>query len=168
MTTQEQTAVLLVGHGAVATDTPPAQLERWRSLRGARRAGGGPAGQEERDLEASIRGWPRRPDNDPYHAGLMRIAEALRARVAPRRVATAFNELCDPGIGEAIAAVVAAGCERVQVVTTMITPGGGHSERDIPRALEAARVAHPHVQIDYAWPLDVGLVADMLAAAVER
>jgi sirohydrochlorin cobaltochelatase len=82
-------------------------------------------------------------------------------------VAVAFNELCHPGVGAAIDALALRGVRRIVVLTTMITPGGGHSERDIPTALQEARRRHPTVEVTYAWPFDAERVAAMMAASVQ-
>ena len=49
-----------------------------------------------------------------------------------------------------------------------VTPGGVHSERDIPRALDDVRRAHPGVPIDYRWPFDLASVAELLASHITQ
>jgi sirohydrochlorin cobaltochelatase len=160
-------AVLLVGHGAIAKDTPPQLLDEWRSLRAARRATKQPPSERERELLHTIESWPRSVDNDPYKAGIEGIAHALARRLGDMEVAIAFNELCQPGVVAAIDGLAGRGVGHIVVLTTMITPGGGHSERDIPAALSEARQRHPTLELSYLWPFDVELVAEMMAASVQ-
>ncbi len=49
----------------------------------------------------------------------------------------------------------------------MMTPGGFHSEIEIPEEIEALRQKYPHVRFEYAWPFDKNLVADMLLQQVQ-
>ena len=60
------------------------------------------------------------------------------------------------------------GATRVVVLPTMMTPGGVHSEHDIPAALDEVRRMHPGVTVDYLWPFDLAAVAALLAAHVKR
>ena len=166
--------VVLIGHGAPATDCPPQLVGELMSLewRAAGPAGHGhhhaaPEGRAA-ELDAKIRDWPRRPDNDPYKAGLERLAAELRPRLPASQFAIGYNEFCRPSIPEAIGQVIAQGATRVLVLPTMLTPGGVHSEVDIPRTLEAVRAAHPGVTIDYLWPYTLSQVAALLASHVER
>ena len=120
------------------------------------------------ELDAKIRRWPRGPQNDPYKVGLERVADALRPMVPAKLVAIGYNEFCSPSIAEAIEEVVRQGATTVVVIPSMLTPGGIHSERDIPRALDEVRTAHPEVTINYLWPFDVKMVAGLLADHVAR
>jgi sirohydrochlorin cobaltochelatase len=156
-------AVVLVGHGSVASDIPRPLVQRLRALEAERRTSGAPVSDEERTLDARIRGWPRTASTDPYKAGVDSIAEALRARVG--RVVVAFNESCAPSLEDAVGALARDGVTRIVVVTTMMTPGGVHSEVDIPESIRALGQAYPGVTLRYAWPYDVQMVAGMLAEA---
>jgi sirohydrochlorin cobaltochelatase len=120
------------------------------------------------ELDAKIRGWPRHEGNDPYKAGLERLAASLKPLIPTELFAIGYNEFCRPTIAEAIAKVIGQGATRVVVLPTMMTPGGVHSERDIPRALEEVRQAHPGVTIDYLWPFDLASVAALLASHVHK
>ena len=157
------TAVILVGHGGVATDIPKPLLGELKQLEAVRKHGGGPVTERESELDAQVRGWPRTPATDPYKFGLEAVAERLQARLGGVRVHTAFNEFCAPGVAEAIAAAVTAGATRVRLITTMFTPGGYHSEIEIPEDVAAARARHPGVAISYAWPFDLDRAAGFLA-----
>lgn len=154
-------AVVLVGHGAAASDAPRPLLQRLKALEGARRAHAGTMTEEERDLDQILRHWPRTPATDPYQAGMGAIAERLRALVG--RVVVAYNEFCAPSLEEALEALAAEGIREITVVTTMMTPGGVHAEIEIPEALRAFSRQHPDVQVHYAWPFDLDGVAALLA-----
>lgn len=154
-------AVLLVGHGAPPRDAPPSLVARLKALEGARRRSGAAPSDEERALDAQLRTWPRDASNDPYREGLLRLAAAMQARTE-RTVALAFNELCAPSIEEAIGALVAGGAREIVVVTTMVTPGGVHAEVEIPEAVELCKKTHSSVEITFAFPFDLGVVAEML------
>jgi sirohydrochlorin cobaltochelatase len=156
-------AVLLVGHGGVPTDYPHESVTRLKRLEGQRRTTGGPPTAEELELDQRIRRWPRSPETDPYQAGLQALAERLRQRLAPVTLALAYNEFCSPTIAEAVADLVAAGTEEITVVPSMLTPGGSHSEVEIPAALADLRRRYPSVTLTYAWPFDLSLVGTMLA-----
>lgn len=156
-------AVLLVGHGAVATDCPRDLVQRLKALEARRRAAGGPASDEEQALDARIRAWPRTAATDPYQAGLERLAARMRPLLGGARLAVAYNEFCAPTIAVAVAALVADGAREVVVVPTMLTPGGVHSEIEIPEILADLRRTHPHLALRYAWPVDLDRVARLLA-----
>lgn len=120
------------------------------------------------ELDAQIRNWPRHASNDPYKAGLERLAEALRPLLPADALMIGYNEFCRPSIAEAIEQVINQGATRVLVIPSMMTPGGVHSERDIPRTLEDVRAAYPGIAIEYLWPFDLRQVAAILAAHVTQ
>jgi sirohydrochlorin cobaltochelatase len=161
-------AVLLVGHGGVPKDAPRELVTELKQLEKARRGTAEPPSAREVELDRTLREWPRNERNDPYRAGLLRAAEALGARVAPVEVGVAFNEFCAPSIQDAIDRFVAHGVKRVRVISVMVTPGGNHSEIDIPEELAAARTRHPGISIDYLWPVDLDLLADFFARLLEQ
>lgn len=167
----DQPGVVLIGHGSPALDCPPQLIGElmsleWRADHGSH----GHHGLEGRaaELDAAIRNWPRRADNDPYKRGLEQLADALRPLLPTDRFAIGYNEFCRPSIAEAIEQVIGAGASRILVIPTMLTPGGVHSEVDIPRALEEVRRAHPAVAIEYVWPFDLNAVAALLASHLAR
>jgi sirohydrochlorin cobaltochelatase len=161
-------AVVLVGHGGVPADFPRADLTRLKALEGRRNATGGEPSDEERALDAKIRSWPRTPENDPYQAGFEKLAAALAPKLGGATLHVAYNELCAPTVEQAVEEAIARGARTVTVVPSMITPGGVHSEVEIPHALEALRPRFAGVTIRYAWPFDLDVVGEMLAAHVRR
>ena len=50
----------------------------------------------------------------------------------------------------------------------MCTPRASHSEVEIPEILEHLRPQYPGVELRYAWPFDLSLVAGTLAEQVRR
>ena len=163
-----QLAVVLIGHGAPATDCPPQLVGELMSLEWRHNHTPDSHQLERRaaELDAQIREWPRHAGNDPYKAGLEQVADALRPLLPSALIAVGYNEFCRPSISEAIDRVIQQGATRVVVISSMLTPGGVHAERDIPRALEAIRRAHPTIAIQYVWPFDVRHVAALLAQHV--
>lgn len=160
--------VILVGHGGVPRDFPRALITELKGLEGQRKARGGPASTREIELETQVRCWPRTATTDPYQAGIESLAAQLRPALAGARLLVAYNEFCAPTLDEATATLVADGVRRIVVMPSMLTPGGVHSEVDIPEALADLRARHRDVEIVYAWPFDLSAVARMLAAQVGR
>ncbi|WP_437499613.1 sirohydrochlorin chelatase [Sorangium sp. So ce1099] len=161
--------VILVGHGAPAADCPRELVTRLKALEGRRAAaGGGAPGQEERELEAKVRAWPRTPENDPYRAGIERLAAELAPLLGGAELLVAYNEFCAPTLPEAVATAVQRGATEVAVVPSMLTPGGVHSEVEIPEIIARLRAEHPSVALRYAWPFDLSEVARLLAAQLAR
>ena len=50
----------------------------------------------------------------------------------------------------------------------MFTPGGSHSEVEIPEILDHLRPQYPEVELRYAWPFDLKLIANTLTEQVQR
>ena len=163
--------MVLIGHGAPATDCPAQLVGELMSLEWRANNSGHDHQQAQgraAQLDATIRGWPRHAANDPYKAGLERVAEALRSLLPSDVLAIGYNEFCRPSIAEALEGVIRQGATTVLVLPSMLTPGGIHAEVDIPRELAAIRQAHPGVHIEYLWPFDLQAVAALLAAHVSR
>jgi sirohydrochlorin cobaltochelatase len=139
-----------------------------KRLEAQRRQAGTLPSAEELELEQHLRRWPRTPENDPYQAGLEALAAHWRGRLKDVYFALAYNEFCAPTLEEAVDEVVGAGASQVTIVPTMFTPGGSHSEIEIPAAIEALTARHPHVRLRYAWPFDLDLIAGMLTEHLQR
>lgn len=160
--------VVLVGHGGIPKDCPQELVTRLKRLEAQRRVAKLPPSQEELDLDRRIRRWPRTSATDPYQSGLVAVAEALRPHLEGALFAVAYNEFCAPPLEEAVEHLVGQGATQITVVTTMFTPGGSHSEVEIPEILERLRPQHPGVQLRYAWPFDLQLVAKTLVEQLRR
>jgi sirohydrochlorin cobaltochelatase len=161
-------AVILVGHGGVPTDCPRELLTRLKTLEAQRRASGQAPTSEELELDARIRHWPRTPQTDPYRDGLEALAEQLRPLLHGALLTIAYNEFCTPTLEEAVEELIATGATSIAVISSMLTPGGVHSEVEIPETLEHLRGRYPHVELRYAWPVNLTLVARMLADQLSR
>jgi sirohydrochlorin cobaltochelatase len=155
--------VVLVGHGGVPKDCPQDLIVQLKGLERRRRAACLSPTQEEVELDRRIRRWPRTQKTDPYRAGLEILAARLRPLLDGMTLKTAYNEFCAPSLEEAIDECIAEGVSDVTVLTTMFTPGGSHSEVEIPEALQTLRARHPSASIRYAWPFDLDLVVSLLA-----
>ena len=160
--------VVLVGHGGIPKDCPQDLVTRLKRLEAQRRAAKLPPSQEELDLDHRIRRWPRTSATDPYQSGLVAVAEALRPHLEGALFAVAYNEFCAPTLEEAVDDLVGKGATQITVLTTMFTPGGSHSELEIPEILEQLRPRHPGVELHYAWPFDLQLVAKTLVEQLQR
>lgn len=162
----ELDAVVLVGHGAVPSDCPRELVTRLKALEGRRRATGGAMTAEEAELDAEIRAWPRDARTDPYGAGLEALAARLRPLLGGARLVVAYNEFAAPTLEQAVEELAADGARTIAIVPSMLTPGGVHSEIEIPEIVTRLRVAHPTLTLRYAWPFDLGAVAQLLAGHV--
>jgi sirohydrochlorin cobaltochelatase len=159
-------AYLLIGHGSPARGTPKELVQELSRLEKERVEGGAPSARE-RELDALVRAWPRPAGSDPYKEGLEALAEALRATVdAP--VLACYNEFCAPSVQDAVDALAARGVEEIVALTTMLSRGGVHSEREIPEELERASRSHPGVAIRYVWPVPEQALAGFLASLAQE
>jgi sirohydrochlorin cobaltochelatase len=99
---------------------------------------------------------------DPEWATPFRALQAMvAARLPEARVELAFLESAPPPLDTAIDAVVAAGASSVLVVPLFLAPGG-HTRRDLPPLVDAARARHPGVPMRVAATL--GESPEILAA----
>lgn len=155
--------VVLVGHGGIPKGYPADLVSKLKRLEAQRRAAGVPMSEEEFELDQKIRLWPRTPEIDPYQAGLELLASQLKPLIDGAHFSTAYNEFCTPTLEEAIEKQIADGAKDITVVSTMFTPGGSHSEYEIPEEMEELRQKHPNVNLTYAWPFDLTKVAGMLS-----
>jgi len=160
--------VILVGHGAAASDCPREWVTKLKTREAQRRLTGGEPSPEEVDLDRRIRNWPRTPQNDPYKMGLESLAEHLRRVLNGTSLVVAYNDFCAPSLKDAVEATLMAGVHNITVVPTMMTPGGVHSETEIPELLSRLRFRYPDAEIRYAWPFDLSRVAGLLMEQIER
>jgi sirohydrochlorin cobaltochelatase len=160
--------VILVGHGGIPKECPSELVTKLKRLEGQRRAAGTPLSAEEHELDTKIRQWPRTPETDPYRSGLEAVAAQLRANLGDVLFAVAYNEFCAPTLEESVEELIKKGATHITVTTTMFTPGGSHSEVEIPEILDHLRPQYPNVELCYAWPFDLKLVADTLTEQVQR
>lgn len=84
---------------------------------------------------------------------------------------TAFLELADPSLGEAVTALAARGIRRILVTPYFLTMGR-HLTEDLPKLLAEARAQHPDLLIEASPPLDghpdlAGILASRANALLE-
>ena len=158
--------IVLVGHGGIPKDYPPELVTKLKRLEAQRRAAGTPMSTEEYELDNKIRRWPRTAATDPYRVGLEAVAAALRPQLNGALFALAYNEFCAPTLEESVEELIKQGATHVTVTTTMFTPGGAHSEVEIPEILDCLGPRHPEIELRYAWPFDLELIAKILAEQV--
>lgn len=119
------------------------------------------------ELDARVRSWPRNAANDTFFMASQELAREL-TQVTGHPVVLGFNEFCAPAVPAALDQAAASGAERVVVITPMLTPGGAHSEVEIPEQVDDARTRHPQVTFVYAWPYAMSQVAAFLAQRIAQ
>ena len=159
----EKKGLILVGHGGIPTDCPEEIIQNFMALHKKRIAKGLSATKYELELEKTIRTWPRTPETDPYKAGLESLVNHLTPLLNGWVLKAAYNEFCEPSITEAVEIFIQEGIDKIFLTTTMFTPGGSHSEKEIPDEVEKLRSQFPEIEINYAWPFDLDKVAGLLA-----
>jgi len=97
--------------------------------------------------------------------------ESIAARLSKKfLVRVAYLELMRPSLGEAVAALAAAGAKTIRVVPLFLGPGG-HVKDDLPRLVSAAKAGHPHVEITLEKPIGeqatvIEAIAEAIAAGI--
>jgi len=166
-----KTIIVLAMHGVPPNDFPRRELGEFFELHGRVEMSPGALGpaleSRYKELEEKVKRWPRTPQNDPYHAASLELARALRSECG-LAVTVGFNEFCSPDVDEALAKAVGDGADRIIILTTMMTRGGAHAEREIAQAVERARTKFPSVEMIYAWPFETPAIARFLAEHVRR
>ena len=155
--------IILVGHGQLPRDLPKEIREEYFKLRAKPRKNL----DEERlyeELERMIRNWPRNNSNDPYWNSLHKLGDLIRLR-GEYDVVVAFNEFCAPHIEEALEDAYRKGYDTIVVVPTMFTPGGVHSEEEIPSTIEKISTKYG-IRILYVWPFNLEDVAQLVVKQI--
>jgi len=158
--------IILVGHGGLPSDLPSEIVEKFMRLHKARVKAGGEVTSQEVDLDSTIRRWKRTPENDPYKSGLETLASHMEQFLKDDVVKTAYNEFCYPTIEEAVEELSKENVSKIILVTTMITRGGSHSEREIPEELKDLKQKFKDIDIQYAWPFDMDAFALFLTTHI--
>ena len=161
-------AVILIGHGGLPADIPKEIVEDFMKLHKTRVRSGMPISSKETELESTIRNWERTPESDPYKSGLENLASHLSDKLDGFILKTAYNEFCHPSIEQAAHELVNEGITEVILITTMITPGGSHSEKEIPEEVEALSLNYPNVNFQYAWPYDLEAFSILLSEHINN
>lgn len=155
-------AVILIGHGGLPSDIPKEIVEDFMKVHKQRLRMGTQITSREKELESTIRNWKRTPESDPYKSGLEKLASHLAPRLEGYILKTAYNEFCYPSIEQAADELADEGVTEVILITTMVTPGGSHSEKEIPEEKEALRRKYPKINFQYAWPYDLDAFSNLL------
>ncbi len=157
--------VVLIMHGITPKDFPVKEKREYMGLRAKCDAHPPTGTVDERlryqELERMVRNWPRTAANDPFQAAAGKIARELQ-KVSGLEVYVGFNEFCAPSADQALEAAAGSGPDQIIVTTPMMTPGGHHSEEEIPELISEARQRHPKIQFIYAWPFDHAAIAEFL------
>jgi sirohydrochlorin cobaltochelatase len=162
------TALVLVGHGAIAKDCPRDLVRQLKALEGRRQTTGMPPTPEEKALADRIRRWPRTPTNDPYGAGCEQLLRLLRPLLPEMTLKVAYLEFSAPALEEVVEDLRRTDVSTVLVVPSMMTPGGIHSEIDIPQIVDQLQMAYPEMTLRYAWPFDLTKIAQLMADHVQQ
>ena len=163
------TVIVLAVHGAPPRDFPGCDLAEYFTLHARRDMAGETLEPTAREcfLEDRLRTWRRTPSNDPFWAASLEMGMRLE-HLSGHRVLVGFNEFCSPSVDAALDEAAGLRPARIMVMTPMLTLGGAHAETDIPASIGRARMRHPEVAIDYAWPYDPEAVAGFLAEHAKR
>jgi sirohydrochlorin cobaltochelatase len=164
----EKKAVMLIGHGGLPSDIPPKVVENFMKIHKQRVRTKAPITTQEKELESTIRNWERTSESDPYKAGLEKLASCLAPQLKGFSLKTAYNEFCYPSIEQAADELVEDGINKIILITTMVTPGGSHSEQEIPEEIEDLRKKYPDTNFEYAWPYDLKIFASLLSGHVKN
>jgi sirohydrochlorin cobaltochelatase len=159
----EKKAVILIGHGGLPSDIPKEVVEDFMKIHKQRIRMKTPITSKEKDLESIIRKWERTPETDPYKSGLEKLAAHLAPRLEGYILKTAYNEFCFPSIEQAADQLAEENVNEVILITTMITPGGSHSEIEIPEEVDELRNKYPKMNFQYAWPYDLDIFSNLLS-----
>lgn len=166
-----KTIIVLAMHGAPPRDFPRNEMLEYFALHGRLENAAvshSPAlEQRYEELDTRMRNWPRTESNDPFYFASQELAGELK-RASGWEVLVGFNEFCAPSLEKTLEQAASENAARVFVVTTMMTRGGEHSERDIASAVKSAQEHHPQVSIIYAWPFEASEVAQFLAAHIQK
>jgi sirohydrochlorin cobaltochelatase len=101
---------------------------------------------------------------EPFEA----VAAQVRAARPGVAVRLAFLELMQPDLAEAAAALVAEGCQRIEVLPLFLG-AGGHVRKDLPALLDTLRASHAgvHFELHAAVGEMPALIAAMAGCALQ-
>lgn len=102
---------------------------------------------------------------------VVQVTERMAADGGYELVETAYLELAEPDLGEAVRRLVERGATRIVVIPYFLTLGI-HLRRDLPRIVAGLVSIHEGIRIDVTEPLDghpslVGILLDRARAALE-
>lgn len=155
----QKVSVIIVGHGGPARDFP--KLKEYFRTHDSRTP-------EAEKLEDELVHWPRNENNDAYWAGFTKVVNEFKKVNNFHSVHFAFNEMCSPTVEEALTEALKDNPDVIVLTSIMLTPGGVHSEKDIPKSVEKFQKANPGVKIIYAWPYNLGDISKLLLNQVDK
>lgn len=102
--------------------------------------------------------------NPDWAQPILSIREAMLKRRPEARVEVAFLEFIAPQLPQAIDLLVAGGCRDIVIVPIFMAQSG-HTKRDLPALIDAARARHAGLNITVATP--IGEAATVVAAIAD-
>ena len=101
---------------------------------------------------------------------VIRVTGRMAVEGGYELVETAYLEMAQPDLREAVARLAARGADRIVVIPYFLTLGI-HLKRDLPRIVEELAGVHEGVRIDVTEPLDghpslVGILLERARAAL--
>lgn len=94
------------------------------------------------------------------------LAAALAARTE-RPLRLAYMELCEPSLERVAAELVAAGCQRAEILPLFFA-AGRHLREDVPGQIDALRSEHPDLALELLAPVgEHPAFVDALAGIIE-
>jgi len=165
-----KTVIILAMHGSPPKDFPKGELAEFFRINSQIRQRKNISDIEREQyifLEDKMRNWSRTAQNDPFHFASQELADLL-SKESGYEVIVGYNEFCSPNLDEALQSAASKNSDKIVVVTSMMTRGGEHSEKDIPAEIEEFRKRCPQIEIVYAWPFDSLHVSRFLAEHISR
>ncbi len=102
----------------------------------------------------------RRPE---WARPIQAIAQAMQRKSPESRVRCAFLEFLEPSLPDAIDRLVSEAC-REMVIVPIFMAQTGHTQRDLPALIEAARLRHPGLSLQVSPPIgEVEVVVEAIA-----
>ena len=166
-----KTIIVLAMHGTPPNDYPKKELAEFFKLHLIVEGMSGTVSQEVKSqysiLHEKLRNWPRSKQNDPFQIASQELAAKL-SKISGHEVIVGYNEFCSPSLDKALQTAAHKKPNRILVVTTMMTRGGDHSEKDIPLRIKEFKKLYPDIDVIYAWPFDNDKVACFLREHISQ
>ena len=166
-----KTVIILAMHGMPPNDFPQKETLDYFMLDSRLENMPGPPPpnmqQQFEELDSKMRNWPRTHENDLYSYTSNELAAVLSSETG-HRVVVGFNEFCSPSLDEAFEEAIKQDPDKIIVITPMMTQGGGHSEKDIPEAIERAKKKNPNIKFSFVWPFNNSKIATFLAEQIKE
>lgn len=152
-------ALILVGHGGIPKDFP--KVREYFQLQSQ-------GGEKFQQIKKELIYWQRNEKNDAYWAGMQKVANEAAKNKLFSSVQVAFNEFCAPLVMEALTEVAKNKPDEIILTSVMITPGGEHSEVDIPELIKIFKEENPGIKITYAWPYQPDEISEFLISHTQK